>query len=106
VGTPPTKETEVKARRAKAWKCSSCGKIYRDTKRGKEMANRCCTCCDCGGPGQYRGGWGWCAACLAKKDLKSAQSAYDHAAERLRQAKILMQKYAAQVRRKREAVKK
>jgi len=38
----------MKARRAKAWSCSYCNKIYYNDSMGKMQANKCCMCCECG----------------------------------------------------------
>jgi len=36
----------MKAKRAKAWACSKCGKIFKDSE--KDRAEKCCKCLNCG----------------------------------------------------------
>lgn len=76
----------MKARRAKAWACSHCGNVYRDSEHGKEKANACCSCPSCGLMGSHFGASTLCAPCWERKELERARENLEHARERLAKA--------------------
>lgn len=75
----------MKARRAKAWACSFCNKIYYDDPAGKSQANRCCMCCECGSNmAEYIGGTTQkCRECHGKQVIADAEKSVAHAVEYL-----------------------